>query len=92
MNAKLTLLAKRRERLIERAAAQRMALAQNIAPWRIPMARIDQGLAALSYLGRHPVWIVGGGVMLAALRIRRVGKWLARGWVAWRMLQPFRGR
>lgn len=92
MNAKLTLLVKRRERLIEQAATQRMALAENIAPWHIPLARVDHGLAALSYLRHHPVWIVGGGVLLAALRIRRVGKWLARGWVAWRMLQPFRGR
>lgn len=92
MNAKLTLLTKRRERLIEQTAAQRMALAQNIAPWRIPLARVDQGLAALRYLRHHPVWIVGGGIVLAALRLRRVGKWLGRGWVAWRMLQPFHGK
>ena len=47
MNEKLIRLAERRERLVAQAAAQRMALAQNIEPWRNPLARADQGLAAL---------------------------------------------
>lgn len=85
MNEKLTRLAERRERLITQAAAQRMALAQNIEPWRIPLARVDRGLAALRYIKSHPVWIVGGAALLAALRPRRVGKWLQLGWVTWQM-------
>lgn len=85
MNEKLTRLAERRERLVAQAATQRMALAQDIEPWRIPLARVDQGLAALRYIKSHPVWIVGGAALLAALQPRRVGKWLQLGWVTQQM-------
>jgi hypothetical protein len=92
MNNKLIRLAERRERLVTQAAAQRMALAQNIEPWRKPLARADQGLAALRYIRNHPAWIVGGVVLLAVLRPGRIGKWLGRGWVTWQMLHKLRGR
>ncbi len=92
MNEKLIRLAERRERLIAQAAAQRMALAQNIEPWRKPLARVDQGLDALRYIKSHPAWIVGGGILLAALRPGRIGKWLGRGWVTWQMIHKLRGK
>jgi len=92
MNEKLIRLAERRESLVAQAAAQRTALAQHIEPWRIPLARVDQGLAVLRYLKNHPAWIVGGGVLLAALRPGRVGKWLRRGWVTWQMMYMRRRR
>jgi hypothetical protein len=91
MNDKLIRLAERRERLVAQAAAQRMALAQSIEPWRTPMALADQGLAALRFIKRHPAWIAGGGVLLAALRPRRVGKWLRRGWITWLIMRKLRG-
>lgn len=81
----------RRKRLIAQAAAQRTALAQCIEPWRAPLARVDQGLNLLRVIKRHPVWMVGGVVLFAALRPVRVGKWLRRGWVAWRMVRGLRG-
>lgn len=90
MNENLIRLAERRERLITQAAAQRIALAQNIEPWRIPLARADQGLAALRYIKSHPAWIVGGTVLLAALRPGRVGKWLQLGWITWQMRHKLR--
>ena len=92
MGEKLTRLAERRERLIAQAAAQRMALAQSIEPWRVPLARVDQGLAALRYVRNHPVWIVGGAALLVALRPSRVGRWLQLGWVAWRIRHRLHGR
>lgn len=92
MNEKLSRLAERRERLVAQAAAQRMALAQNIEPWRQPLARADRGLAALRYIKSHPAWIVGGAALLAIVRPGRAGNWLTRGWVAWKMLQKLRGR
>lgn len=92
MNQNLTRLTERRERLVAQAASQRAALAQNIEPWRVPLALADQGLAALSFIKRHPVWIVGGGVLLATLQRNRVGKWLERGWVTWQIVQKLRGR
>jgi hypothetical protein len=97
MNEKRIRLAERREHLIAQAAAQRSALAQNIEPWRRPLARVDQGLAALRNILRHPAWIVGGVALLAALRPGRVsaagvGKWLTRGWATWQMVRKLRGR
>ena len=92
MNKKLIRLAEQRERLVAQVAAQRTALAQNIEPWRTPLALADQGLAALRYIKSHPEWIVGVVVLLAALRPSRVGKWLGRGWVTWQMMHTLRGR
>lgn len=91
MNANMTRLAERRERLLAQAAAQRRTLAQNIEPWRIPLALADQGLTALRYIKSHPEWIVGVVAVLAVLRPRRVGKWLGRGWVSWQVLHRLRG-
>ena len=84
-------LAERRERLIAQAAAQRTTLAQCIEPWRIPLARVDQGMNLLRAVKRHPAWIVGGVALFALLRPARVGKWLRRGWVAWRAIHKLRG-
>ena len=84
-------LAERRERLIAQAATQRTTLAQCIEPWRVPLARVDQGLNLLRAVKRHPAWIVGGVALFALLRPARVGKWLRRGWVAWRAIHKLRG-
>jgi len=92
MNGRPNRLAERRERLVALAAAQRVTLTQDIEPLRIPLARVDQGLAALRFIRRHPVWIVGGVALVAALRPKFVGMWLRRGWVAWRILNGLGGR
>lgn len=93
MNEKMIRLAERRERLVAQAAAQRMALAQNIEPWRIPLARVDQGLVALRFVRSYPAtWIVGGAALLAVLRLGRTGKWLQLGWLTWQMMHKLRGR
>jgi hypothetical protein len=92
MNKKLIRLAERRERLVTRAAEQRVALAQNIEPYRMPLALADRGINALRYVKSHPEWIVGVVVLLVALRPGRVGKWLGRGWVTWQMMYTLRGR
>jgi len=84
-------LAERRERLIAQAAAQRTTLAQCVEPWRLPLARLDRGLNLLRVVRRHPAWIVGGVALFALLRPARVGKWLRRGYVAWRVIHKLRG-
>ncbi|MDT3707926.1 MAG: YqjK family protein [Thiobacillus sp.] len=78
-------LAERRHQLVAQAAAERTALAYNLVPWRARLARVDQGVAAVRYIGRHPALIAGAALLLAALRPRRAGKWLQRGWLAWRV-------
>ena len=91
MNDKLMQLAERREDLVAQAAAQRMVLAQNIEPWRTPLALADQGLAVLRFIKSHPAWITGGGALFAALRPGRVGKWLRRGWLTLQIMRKLRG-
>jgi hypothetical protein len=92
MNANSARLADRRERLITLAATQRAALAESIEPWRIPLARVDQGVAALRAIKRNPAWLVGGLVLFTVLRPFHVVKWLQRGWVAWQMLRGLRSK
>lgn len=92
MNKKLILLAERRDNLIAQAAAQRLALAKSIVPWRAPLMRVDQGLSVLRYIKNHPAWIFGGSIVLALLRPGRVGLWLGRGWVTWKMISKLRNR
>ena len=92
MTDKSTHLIERREDLISLAAEQRTALAQAIEPWRIPLARVDQGLAALRSIKRNPAWLFGGVVFLTLLRPVRAVRWLRGGWLAWRMLRGLRGK
>lgn len=91
MNEKLTRLAERRERLVALADAQRTALVRDIEPWRMPMAVADQGLAVLRVIRRHPVWLVGGIVLLVVWRPARAGVWLRRGWITWRIARRLVG-
>lgn len=92
MNGTLIRLAERRERLVVQASVQRRTLAQDIEPWRIPLALADQGMTALRYIRSHPEWIIGVVLLLAVLRPRRVGTWLGRGWASWQVMDSLRGR
>ena len=83
MNRRLVQLAERRRLLVAQAAAQRAALARDAAPVRARLALVDRGLEAARYVAHRPALIVGAVLLLAALRPRRAGKWLQRGWLAW---------
>ncbi len=89
MNKKLSRLAERREYLVAQAAAQRTALAQNLAPWRAPLALADHGIAAFRYIRHSPVLAVGATFIIAALRPQHAGKWLGRIWVVWQLGRRF---
>jgi hypothetical protein len=90
MNETRIQLAQKRERLIAQAALQRATLARSVQTWRGPLALADQGLSALRYLKRNPLWVAGGVAVFVVLRRRSAGKWLRRGWVAWNMLRRLR--
>lgn len=92
MSKKLTHLADRRRQLIAQAAAQRTALAHNVEPWRARLELADRGVAALRYIGRSPVLMVGAALLLAALRPQRARKWLQRGWLVWQIGRRLRSR
>jgi hypothetical protein len=88
MNNKLLELAKRRERLIQEAADQRVKLTQAVDVWREPMALVDKGFAALSFIKKHPVWMASGSaILLRVLQPAKVGKWVSRGWIAWQLMR-----
>lgn len=85
MNRRLAQLAERRNRLVAQAAAQRVALARDMDPWRPRLALADQALTIARYIACRPALMVGAaGLLLVVLRPRRSGKWLQRGWEAWR--------
>jgi hypothetical protein len=92
MTRNLQELSRRRDALVALAAAHRAALAENIQPWRQPLALADQGMAAVRAIARHPVWIAAAVAVLAALKPARVMPWLGRGMGAWRLLCRLRGR
>jgi hypothetical protein len=81
MNAKQ--LAERRIQLVARAAVQRAALAHELEPLRARLGLVDQGVAALRSIGRHPFLLAGAALVLVAWRPRGIGRWLQRGWLAW---------
>lgn len=97
MNEKLLKLAQRRENLVLEAEKQRMQLAQVVDAWRAPLALADKGLAAISYIKKHPVWMVGGSVigssiLMKVLRLGRIGKWFSRGLFAWQMIRKLQNK
>lgn len=90
MSKKLAQLTARRESLVAKVAEQRNTLGETIEPWRMPLARVDQGLAIVRYFRQHPVLIVGAGLVIAALPLGRAGKWASRGWMVWQMVNKLR--
>ena len=90
MSRKLAHLAERRSVLVAQAEAQRIALAHNLRPWRARLSLADKGIAAVRYVRRHPALLVGSALLLAALQPKRVGRWLQRGWLIWRIRNRLR--
>jgi hypothetical protein len=82
MNKKLAQLQERRQKLVTQAAEQRIELAQNFAPLHQSIAMAETALAAVRYVKKHPILMLGGTSLIALLRPTRLGKWLQRGWVA----------
>ncbi|MBZ0067317.1 MAG: YqjK-like family protein [Thiobacillus sp.] len=92
MNKKSIRLAERRSLLIAQAEAQRTALAHNLAPWRARLALADRGIAAVRYVRNRPGLLLAAALVVAALRPRRLGTWLQRGWLAWQIRRRLFGR
>jgi YqjK-like protein len=91
MSEKLLNLAERREHLVSQAAEQRLLLAQNVETWRAPIALVDRGLAAVSYIKRHPISAAGASLgLLTVIRSHRANKWFQRGWLVWQVVRGLR--
>ena len=87
MNKELVRLSEKRERLLNRVAQQRVALRQNVEPWRVPLALADRSITALVYVRQHPQWMVGIVILLTVARPARAWKWLERGLITWQMVR-----
>ncbi|MGB2833307.1 MAG: YqjK-like family protein [Methylotenera sp.] len=91
MSEKLQKLGQRRERLVQEAEEQRRQLLQAVGALRAPMALADQGIAAISFMKKHPIWLAGGSALfLKIVRPSRIGKWFSRGLFAWQMVRKLR--
>jgi len=93
MTHKQMLLAQRRNQLMLIAEKQRRQIAQVVDIWREPLAMVDRGIVVLNYLKKHPIWLVGGGVvLLKILGSGNVRKWLSRGFVKWQLMRNIQNR
>lgn len=84
MNARRLELAKRRGVLEAHIAAQREAMALHTQPLAAAVAVIDQGLAGVAWLKRHPLAVGGAVALLAVLKPRRAWRWTRRVIFVWR--------
>lgn len=77
-------LARRKERLIARTAAQRTVITAAYHRWHKPASVLDRGVAAARFLKAHPLLLAIGVAAAAAMGRRNLLYWIGRGWVAWR--------
>ena len=88
-------LARRKERLIARAAAQREAIAGAVHALEKPIEVVDRVVAATRFLQAHPVLVAAVVVALVVFRRQRIVGLLTRGlaaWRIWRSLGTWKGR
>jgi hypothetical protein len=89
MRERLLALAERRARLAARAQDERATvnalLARTDGAASLASLLVSSMRGALDQAGRHPLVVVAGIALLAALRPRRALTWLAKGWSLWRL-------
>ena len=88
-------LARRKERLIARAAAQREAIAGAVHALEKPIEVVDRVVAATRFLQAHPVLVAAVVVALVVFRRQGIVGLLTRGlaaWRIWRSLATWKGR
>jgi len=94
MNEKLAALADRRQRLIRKAASQRIILAQSMEPLRQPLVVADHGLEVIRYFRRYPVLMVGvstlTGVLIRKMHIARFSALLQTSWSVFQLVRDIR--
>jgi len=77
-------IARRKERMVARAARQRAAVAAEACTLEKPLAIVDRGVAIVQFCKTHPLLLVAGAVGVLILGRRNMAAWAGRGWVAWR--------
>jgi hypothetical protein len=91
MNATLVTLAKKRQRLVEEAQIQRMAMSDQFQAWHKPISMLDYAINMLRYIKQHPVLVASGGsALLTMFKPNALSLWLQRGLLAWQILSKFK--
>jgi hypothetical protein len=91
MNNSLVTLAKKRQRLVEEAQMQRVAVANQLQAWHKPISMLDYAINMLRYVKQHPVLVASGGsALLTMFKPNALSLWLQRGLLAWQILSKFR--
>lgn len=96
MNERLIANGIRRGRLLERIAAQRRELAEELQPLGAALQATDRGLSRLrsgvDYVRAHPATFAAAFAILLLLKPRRVWRWTQRGIIAWRTWRVLRAQ
>ncbi|OGV77897.1 MAG: hypothetical protein A3I83_01035 [Methylotenera sp. RIFCSPLOWO2_02_FULL_45_14] len=91
---KLTTLAERRQKLLLKAASQRIELAHSMAPLRRPLIIADRGLQVVRYFKQHPVLMLSVTTLSAGLirklHIARFSALLKTGWSVFQLVRSVR--
>jgi hypothetical protein len=86
MNEKFYELTRRRSELLARIALQREQMAEIENEWNAPLALVDQGVALVRFLRRHPL-LVAGAMAIFVVRRRSVAGLM---WGVWRVWKGYR--
>jgi hypothetical protein len=85
MNNRQIQLAQRRAALVNKAAAQRVQLAELAEPFHAPLKLADKGVSVYRYFKRHPVLLTGVVTVAAAIRPKRWLFMLENGLLIWQL-------
>ena len=88
-------IARRKERLIARAEAQRAAIGETIRLLRRPIGVVDRGLEVVRFLQAHPMLVASAVAILAVFRRRSVVSLagsLLTAWRLWRLVSAWSAR
>lgn len=85
-NERLQAIAGRKALLAARMDAYRASVAMAGQSLEKPARLVDRGLGVVAYLQARPWLIAAGTAAVVALRPRRLGPWLGRGWLLWRAI------
>ncbi len=78
-------LAQRHAALVNKAAAQRVQLAEVVEPFHAPLKLADKGVSVYRYFKRHPVLLTAVITVAAAIRPKRWLFMLENGLLIWQL-------
>jgi hypothetical protein len=85
-SARLDEIARRKALLAAHIDAYRTSVAVAGQSLEKPARIVDRGLAIVAYVQARPWLVAAGTAAVVALRPRRLGRWVGRGWILWRAI------